>query len=323
MFEIFDSYCWTRQKKVLTKNDHHIQGLGNFSYWNYTTSVTPAPPHLHSDIIEIHCMIKGTRFTQIEKDGAFYNYTTTGNEAMIVFPFEIHSNGTKPMAPCEFFAFQIDISKPDQMLGLNPEYSRALIRSLMAVRSRQLRLTQTHFNYLRSAFNFFSERNEESNRIGVQFLTAFLFTLQFLQPVKEQSAVEIDPGIKNALNYVRDNIHAKIRLSELADRSGYSLSRFKVKFKESIGVTPAEYVTVQKLEYAKRELIQTDKSITDIAFEFGFSTSNYFCSVFKKLNFITPKEYRKFYYGKGIRTSELQSVGAVLPDLKENTGTGA
>ncbi len=305
MFEIFDSYCWTRQKKVLTKSDHHIQGLGNFSYWNYTTSVPPAPRHLHSDIIEIHCMIKGTRFTQIERDGTFFNYTTTGNEAMIVYPFEIHSNGSKPMAPCEFFGFQIDISKPDQMLGLDPAYSRALIRALMSVRSRQLRLTQTHLNYLRSAFNFFSERNEEKNRIGVQFLTAFLFTLQFLQPVRDQNTVEIDPGIKHALDYVRSNIHSKICLSELADTSGYSLSRFKVKFKEAVGVTPAEYVTIQKLESAKRELIQTDKSITDIAFEFGFSTSNYFCSVFKKLNFITPKEYRKYYYGKALNLPDL------------------
>ena len=69
MWEIFDEYCWTKHKKVLTHKQHKVTGLGNFSYWNLTSSHAPSPLHIHSNIIEMHCMVKGTRYTQIEKDG--------------------------------------------------------------------------------------------------------------------------------------------------------------------------------------------------------------------------------------------------------------
>lgn len=68
MYEIFDEFCWTKQKKTIIKDKHQVPALGNFSHWNYTTSSTPSPMHYHSDIIEIHCLTKGTRYTYIEKD---------------------------------------------------------------------------------------------------------------------------------------------------------------------------------------------------------------------------------------------------------------
>ena len=52
---------------------------------------------------------------------------------------------------------------------------------------------------------------------------------------------------------------------------------------------------LQKIEKAKEILTESDTSITDIAFSLGFSSSNYFCAVFKKFMDCTPKDYRKKY----------------------------
>lgn len=318
MWEIFDEYCWTKQKKILINSVHRVPGLGNFAYWNFNTATVPSPLHIHSNIFEFHCMVKGRRYSQIEKDGKLSHYTVTGGQLMIVFPFEIHSNGSDAQKPCEFYAFQINVSDPRHLLGLDPEYSQALYRILIQLKEDNrhlLALNQTHLGYLRSAFNFFSDKTQEHTHIGVQFLNAFLFTLQYLQSAGASSESMVDNRLITAMNYIRDNMDRSIRLEELAEASGYSLSRFKQKFREEVGITPAEYVMLQKMEAAKRLLASTDSSITEIAYRLGFSTSNYFSSVFQKFNYCTPRDYRRFYLLK----KESSDIGSV--SQKTNSGT--
>ena len=79
----------------------------------------------------------------------------------------------------------------------------------------------------------------------------------------------------------------------VAGLSGYSLSRFKTRFREETGQTPALYITALRVERAKLELERTDQSVTDIAFNLGWSSGNYFCTVFKKLTGVSPLTYRR------------------------------
>ncbi|HOO28959.1 MAG TPA: AraC family transcriptional regulator [Lachnospiraceae bacterium] len=295
MYEIIDEFCWTKEKKIITKEKHQVPGLCNFSHYTHTHSTPPAPLHYHSNIIEIHCMIKGSLYNQIEKDGLLTQYVTMGNQAFISYPFEIHGNGSLPLPPHEFFAFQINISNPADLLGLNKEYSYSLYKQLIQLPYHQLCLGATHINNLRSAYNFFSELTPEATKIGVQFLTCFLFNLKFLTPISETTVSGIDAPIKKAIDYMTKNISEDLHVSDLASISGYSLSRFKVKFKSEIGVTPAEYINLQKIEAAKKQLTASNCSITDIAYSLGFSSVSYFSSVFKKLTSCTPQHYRKNY----------------------------
>ncbi len=296
MYEIFDSFCWTKENKTITKEKHHVKGLGNFTYWNYTSSPAPSPMHYHSDILEIHCMLKGQRFSQIEKDGTIHNYTYHGNEAFLTFPFEIHGSGDEPPLPCEFYACQIITQNPDELLGLDKEYSNALYNSLMALQTHQLQLGMTHIQYLRTAFNFFSDFTPNSTRIGVSFLLSFLFSLQLLSPIRETDTKQINRHIQYAISFLNQHIDEPLQIRDLAEVSGYSLSRFKVCFREEVGITPMEYINLQKISYAKKILSKGESNITNLAFMLGFSSSNYFSSVFKKYTNCTPREYQKKHH---------------------------
>lgn len=295
MYEIIDDYCWTKEQKRITKDKHKVPGLGNFSHYNFTNSSAPSPMHYHSNIIEIHCMIKGQRYTQIEKDGKLTKYVTTGHQAVMTFPFEVHSNGNEPMTPYEFYALQIITSDPYNLLGLNREYSFALYKQLTESKYRHFSLGTTHLNDLRSAFNFFEDLKPDSIMNGVQFLTCFLFNLRFLPPIEDKHTTQVDWRIKKSIDYLSKNITEDLQLIDLADASGYSLSRFKVKFKEEIGITPAEYINLQKFEIAKKNLVETNICITDLAYSLGFSSVSYFCSVFRKFATCSPQQYRKCY----------------------------
>lgn len=292
-YEIFDNYCWTKKKKIITKDVHRVSGLGNVSYVSNNEAYPPVPMHYHSNIVEIHCIIKGKRDIQLQKNGKIIQYNAIGNQMLISFPFELHGDGNQLQSPVEAYGLQVNVSNPYDMLGLNREYSYALSKSLLELKHHHLSFGQTHIAQMRSAFNFFSDMTPESIRIGTQFLTCFLFNLQFLMPVTESMEMSIDPQIRAVEEFLQKNICENLRLSDLAEVSGYSLSHFKMKFKKEIGITPAEYLMMRKIEHAKKKLEETDMKITELAHSMGFSSSNYFDTVFKKLMACTPKEYRK------------------------------
>ena len=295
MKEIFDDFIWTKQKKIITRNKHQIASLGNISHFSTNTASPPAPMHYHSDIIEIHCVLKGNFSTFIEKTGRITEYEITGNQVFFTYPFELHGNGNEPVAPCEFYAFQIAIDSPSHMLGLNAEYSKMLVRQLMQLPNRQLQLEPASMNLFRNAFAYFSQLTSDSNTIGCQFLNCFLFELQFLKPITHKTVQQTDERIRIAIQYLTQNVRENLQLTDLADAAGYSLSHFKIKFREEIGITPAEYITMQKIDLAKQLLVGSDAPITDVAYSLGFSSSNYFCTVFKKIMNCTPSVFRQHH----------------------------
>lgn len=289
MYEIIDDYCWEEHKKVITYEKHKVPGLKNFAYWNLSRAIPPTPLHHHTNIIEIHCLIKGKRYSQVNDTV----YTITGNELFITFPFEIHSNGNLPQSPCSFYGFQIDLSYRDTLLGLNKEYSESLRDILFNLKDRHLKSSVSQTNLLKEAFNFFAKETPVDIQAGVQYLCCFLFNLRNHQAVCPSNIPIIDISIQKVLDYIDEHFKEPLHLKDLANIAGYSLSRFKIKFKEEVGITPADFITLKKIEFAKFQLEHTDISVIDLAFESGFSSSNYFCSVFKKLSNFTPSDYRK------------------------------
>lgn len=298
MLEIFDEYCWEDHKKVITHNQHEIPGLGNFAYWNLSSSVPPTPMHHHSDIVEIHCLTKGKRLCHVKGQ----TYTVTGNEIFITFPFEPHNNGLEHQHPCSFYGLQIVLKDKENLLGLNRDYSLALYQILTTLQNRHLRFSSSETQLLKLAFENISDGNLQSLRLGVQYLSCFLFKIPDFTPVRQQGRKKLNPHISRSLDYIEENYKEDIHLKDLAVQAGYSLSRFKIKFKEEVGITPANYITLKKMEYAKQLLQTTDTPVTQIALDAGFSSSNYFCTVLKKLTNYTPTEIRK--QGSQNRTKE-------------------
>jgi len=286
--EIIDTYCWEDRKKLITQEQHKIDGLKNLAYWNYVTAAPPTPQHFHTDILEIHCLLKGKRVCTVGED----DYTITGNEMFITYPFEPHYTSGYQASPCSFIAFQLDLHEKEHLLGLNAIYSKALHDLLVGYKHRHVRFTNQDAQLLRLAFANISDDNPLSLFLGVQYLSCFLFKLQDFIPVRKRGKTIMDEHIKQVLHTIENSYCDNPKLTELAALSGYSLSRFKSKFKEVVGIPPANYIALKKLEYAKKLLSKTDYPITHIAMEAGFSSSNYFCTMMKRSTSYSPSEFR-------------------------------
>ncbi|MBQ7794760.1 MAG: helix-turn-helix transcriptional regulator, partial [Clostridia bacterium] len=106
----------------------------------------------------------------------------------------------------------------------------------------------------------------------------------------------IRPEVKKAIVYVTDN-YSTVSEKELARICHLSYNYFSYLFKKTIGKSFKDYLLDIKIFQAEKMLLSTEKSITDIAQETGFSTTSHFISQFKKKNGITPAKFKKEFTG--------------------------
>jgi AraC-like DNA-binding protein len=101
--------------------------------------------------------------------------------------------------------------------------------------------------------------------------------------------------VNHARLIIRSNLETGISPQDIADQLKISYSRFRKLFKEYTGMAPVQYQIQLKLERAKEELINTSKSVKEIAFDLNFKSSQYFSSQFKEKTNLTPVEFRKSF----------------------------
>ena len=64
------------------------------------------------------------------------------------------------------------------------------------------------------------------------------------------------------------------------------------EFQKALGVTPMTHWNVIRIRHAESLLLHTPQTITEIALSTGFTDSNYFSRIFRKLTTRTPRGYR-------------------------------
>lgn len=95
------------------------------------------------------------------------------------------------------------------------------------------------------------------------------------------------------LDYIDAHLGSEMTLADLAELVGMSQFHFGRLFKQSLGLSPYQYLLQQRVERAKQLLKHTaDKSIVEIALECGFNSHSHFGRKFRQLTGITPKAYR-------------------------------
>jgi len=101
--------------------------------------------------------------------------------------------------------------------------------------------------------------------------------------------------IERAFEYMNENFHKNITLTEvskLVNMTDVSFSRF---FKAKTGITFIDSLLELRLGHASRLLIDTTESVSEIAYDCGFNNISNFNRLFKKKKNCTPKEFRESY----------------------------
>jgi len=102
-----------------------------------------------------------------------------------------------------------------------------------------------------------------------------------------------DFRVRRSLRLMQENFADEIQLDQLARDVGLSRPHFFKLFKKQMGITPNLYLNTLRAEHAITELMTTEKSVTDIGYDLGFSSQASFTRFFASNVGIPPSEYRR------------------------------
>lgn len=98
--------------------------------------------------------------------------------------------------------------------------------------------------------------------------------------------------LQQAINYIQAHLDRDIKLVDLANTVGMSQYYFCRLFKQSMCMTPHQYVIRQRVERAKQLLLQPDLSIADVALQCGFAHQSHLSHHFRRLVGVSPKTFQ-------------------------------
>jgi AraC-like DNA-binding protein len=98
--------------------------------------------------------------------------------------------------------------------------------------------------------------------------------------------------LKRVKEHVAAHLAGPITLPDLAQAAGLTRMHFAAQFKAATGLRPREYVLQHRIARARKLLLESDLKLVDIALASGFQTQAHFTTVFKKLTYSTPYEWR-------------------------------
>jgi AraC-like DNA-binding protein len=102
-----------------------------------------------------------------------------------------------------------------------------------------------------------------------------------------------DQQMSAAITCMHDNPAHRWTLQKLAERAGMSRSTFALKFKQTVGESPIEYLTRWRMLLAGDKLANSSDPISIISLSLGYESESAFSTAFKRVMGCSPRRYRR------------------------------
>jgi AraC-like DNA-binding protein len=265
-------------------------GLGEvpvFGRYEYFSAHPGLKTHTHPGTVEICYLERGC---QTYRAGG-RDYHLVGGDLFVTAPGEPHDTGGHAEDRGILYWLNLMIPRQEESLLMLPAAeSAALMAKLSGLPERQF----AGRPILKHIFNEIFALCEEPAKPLVRVAVAnelIRCVLEVINCAYRQENLHRSPLIARIVERIKSDPAGNYTLAGLAEDAGLSLSRFKTKFKAQMGIAPHEFILRCKVEAAKKFLLNENRNVTDTAMEFGFSSSQYFATVFKRFTQQTPIEF--------------------------------
>lgn len=278
--------------RLLRFND--ILVLGRYAYGR---AHAPLGVHDHGNMLEICYLAEGKQFYRVGEEEFFLK----GGDILINYPHERHGTGLQREGRGTLYWMIINPPSPKGgFLGFSRNDGQYLWNEIMNLPSRHFRAPHDSRKKLDQLFSLIDSKISErkNSRVNDSFFLMNIrnyfqrFLLDTITASRLDSRVPVSAEIRMVTELIKSEITVFHTMKILARTACLSESRFKHRFREEIGTSPADYQMRCKIDLASRMLLDESESIINTASYLGFSSSQYFSTVFRRYMGLSPHQYR-------------------------------
>ncbi len=260
--------------------------LGRYSYAHARPDL---PVHCHQGGWEICYLERGSQSFEVGQQ----QYRLRGGDVFVTYPDEPHSTGGNPSEPG--ILYWLNVRRPIRgagLLGLPRDESGALVASLASLPRRHFRAGQQTKSIFQELFRWY-DHPETPHRTTRMRAGIIRLLLDIVDASGRHAKSQSSERMEEVIRLIQQHPQRDFRLDDLAEYVHLSLSHFKKRFKTETGLSPRQFILRDKVEAAKQILRSSERSITDVALDLGFVSSQYFATVFKRITGTTPSQFRR------------------------------
>jgi AraC-like DNA-binding protein len=124
------------------------------------------------------------------------------------------------------------------------------------------------------------------------------FQSQEILEINLNQTHDIQLRLRESKLFIDENYHLPLKIESLSKQAGMNLRSYEKGFNELLGFTPKEYLVHIRVEKSAELLRTTNLPVSSIGYLVGFTSSNYFSSVFSNVHHCSPREYRQKWIRK-------------------------
>lgn len=203
---------------------------------------------------------------------------------ILLFPGEWHN-----------YSYNSEVGWDEYWVGFDGMNVRSMMKSNFFSLSKpvfKIGIDDEFISYYRSIIEYAEQEAAGYQQVASSIVRHMLGLLYF----KTQNSLYYDKEVIEKINQARvmfrDNISNPISPSQVAEKLGLGYSWFRKAFKKYVGISPAQFQLQIRLHMAKELLLNTNLSVSEIAYELTFDTPGQFSTFFRQKSGMTPKEFR-------------------------------
>jgi AraC-like DNA-binding protein len=275
---------------VFLPRDVRLPGVLMLGRYQQAASSVGLGPHSHAQAIEI-CFLE--RGEQTYRVGGML-HRLRGNDQFFTLPGELHDTAGLPQERGILYWLILKLEPARNFLGLSESVAGRLKRELCRMPTRHFRAHPDCARILREITGLMADSgNRREGQTALRQISLQALLLRYLTLTIEASRRGVhgaaSPLMQRLLHYIEGHLNDPVEVPRLAQVARLSESRCKARFKREIGVPPAEFWLRKKIERAV--LLLKTRSVTEVAHELGFSSSQYFATAFKRYTLATPSQF--------------------------------
>jgi len=266
-----------------------VPGVVEVGRYRYASAYEGLQPRAHPDGLELCFLARGQQTYRVRGE----IHRLRGGDQYLVFPGEPHDSAGMPEEKGMLYWLFVRLKPASRpLLFLEPAAARSLRQALLELPSRHFTAEPGTHRLLDKIFASIDQPRTPLNRLETANLV-LRFLLATVRASHRNRRAAPSPRIQRSLAHIAAHPGELPSVPQLARLVRLSPSRFKARFREEVGLPPREHVLRHRLELARERLRAPGNSVTAVAHDLGFSSSQYFATVFRRFTGLTPTQFQR------------------------------